>query len=225
MNLEREIENCEYNLKQIKHFNPDPFYVNHFLKNYIQCVVSFYQGILEEVDKNFGLFSSEPYTTENFEDRCKEKNDQIALEFLLWFKENYEKEHDNPYPNFINELINLIKGNYDCPKISIKMLAEDRYTGDFVQAIKVRLKNEKLISNEELKIEIKKHLAIFLEIINKKRKNCNEPKVAESQVIASTFLEMEGFEEMEIPYACQVYIPVMKRILGESRKKVRSLTN
>ena len=49
--------------------------------------------------------------------------------------------------------------------------------------------------------------------------------MAESQVIASTFLEMEGFEEMEIPYACQVYIPVMKRILGESRKKVRSLTN
>ena len=30
MNIEGKIKDCEYNLKQIIYFNPDPFYVNYF---------------------------------------------------------------------------------------------------------------------------------------------------------------------------------------------------
>ena len=31
MNIEEKIEECEYVLKQIKQFDPDPYYVNYFL--------------------------------------------------------------------------------------------------------------------------------------------------------------------------------------------------
>ena len=30
MNIEKTIENCEIYLKQIKQYEPDPFYVNYF---------------------------------------------------------------------------------------------------------------------------------------------------------------------------------------------------
>ena len=30
MNIEEIIEKCEISLKQIKQYDPDPFYVNHF---------------------------------------------------------------------------------------------------------------------------------------------------------------------------------------------------
>ena len=35
MNIEEEIKNCEICLKQIKQYDPDPFYVDHFLNKYI----------------------------------------------------------------------------------------------------------------------------------------------------------------------------------------------
>jgi len=55
MNIEGKIRDCEYNLKQINHFNPDPFYVNHFFKAYLQSVIDVYDEILEEADRDFGL--------------------------------------------------------------------------------------------------------------------------------------------------------------------------
>ncbi|MCJ8345691.1 cadherin repeat domain-containing protein, partial [bacterium] len=53
-----------------------------------------------------------------------------------------------------------------------------RYKGDIYQQIKVNLNHGKLRSKEELKIEIKRQTPIFLEIINHKRTENNEPKVA-----------------------------------------------
>jgi hypothetical protein len=222
MNVERKINDCEYNLEQIKHFNPDPFYVKHFLIDFIQGIIDFYDGILDEANKDFGLFMSGRCTVENFESRCKEKNDEIALKFLSWFKENYQNEHNSSYPKFINNLITLINENDHFPKIFIKMLVDQRYNDDYLQEIKVRLKNGKLKSKEELQIEIERNIPIFLKIINKKRKNSNEPKVLENQVIASTFIEISNLGEFEIPYSCEIYIPVMKRILVESRKKIKN---
>ena len=35
MNIEAKIKNCEDNLEQIKKYDPDPFYVNHFFNEYI----------------------------------------------------------------------------------------------------------------------------------------------------------------------------------------------
>ncbi|MCH7560629.1 MAG: hypothetical protein IIC67_04550, partial [Thaumarchaeota archaeon] len=89
---------------------------------------------------------------------------------------------------------------------------------------KVNLSHEKLRSKEELKIEIKRQLPIFLEIINHKRSKNNEPKVREKQVIASAFLDIEECKDIEITYAAEIYIQVMKRLVEESRKKIKELT-
>ncbi|MBI5860477.1 MAG: hypothetical protein HZB73_07400, partial [Nitrosarchaeum sp.] len=86
------------------------------------------------------------------------------------------------------------------------------------------LKDEKLRSKEELQIEIKRQIPVFLELINYKRSNNKEPKINEKQVIISTFLNIEGNEDIEITYASEIYISVMKRFLVEAREKIRELT-
>jgi hypothetical protein len=225
MNIEGKIKNCEYNLKQISHFNPDPHYVNYFLEGYIQSVISVYDGIFEEANQDFGLFISGKCTKEEFEKKSVEKGDNLALKFLSWFKENYENEHSNSYPNFIKEVIYFFKEHNHLPKITIKIQADQRYKDDVFQLIRVGLANGKIRSKEELKIEIKRQMPVFLEVINQKRKIKNEPKVSENQIIASTFLEMKDFQDMEIPYACEIYLPVLKRFLDETRNEIKRLTS
>ncbi len=65
---------------------------------------------------------------------------------------------------------------------------------------------------------------LFLEIINYKRINNNEPEISEKQVTVSTFLDIEGNGEVEIVYASKIYISVMKRFLIDARKKIKELT-
>jgi len=224
MNVEGKIIDCEYNLKQINHFNPDPFYVNHFFKAYLQSVIDVYDEILEDANRDFGLFISGKCTKEKFERKAIKKNDQQALRFLSWFNENYENEHNSSYPNFIKKIIYFFKESNHLPKITIKIRANPRYKDDNFQTIQVELSKGKIRSKEELQIEIKRQTPIFLEIINQKRKNKNEPKVAENQIIASAFLEMKNHEDIEISHACEIYLPVMKRLLDESRNEIKELT-
>jgi len=66
MNIEGKIIDCDYNLKQINHFNPDPHYVNYFLEAYIQSVIDVYDGIFDEANRDFGLFISGKCTKEKF---------------------------------------------------------------------------------------------------------------------------------------------------------------
>jgi len=224
MNVEEKIIDCEYNLKQINYYNPDPYYVNYFLEAYIQSVIDVYDGICEEANRDFGLFISGKCTIERFEKKAIEKNDQLALKFLSWFNENYENQHNSSYPNFIKEVIYFIKQYRHLPKINIKIMANQRYKDDVFQLIQVELTNGKIRSKEELKIEIKRQTPVFLEIINQKRKNKNEPKVHEKQVIATTFLEMENYEDIEISQACETYLPVLKRFLDGSQNEIKVLT-
>jgi hypothetical protein len=121
-------------------------------------------------------------------------------------------------------VISYFKENNSIPKITIKLLSEQRYENDPIQEVKVGLKGDKLRSKEDLGVQIKRQIPLFLELINKKRKDSNEPKVYESQVIVSTFLDLENYEDMEISYACEIYLPVLNRILGESVLKIRQLT-
>ena len=58
------------------------------------------------------------------------------------------------------------------------------------------LNYEKIRSKEELEIEIRRQLPVFLEIINHKRRDKNEPKIEENQVIASTFVDIGNKEDM-----------------------------
>ena len=224
MGVEEKLSDCEYNLKQLNHFNPDPYYVNYFLKEYLQSINEFYDEIFEEATRDFGLFVSGKCTKEKFYNKASKKNDKSALSFLSWFEENFEKEHQGSYPDFIRIINYFYKENKIIPKIFQKLSTVDSYKDDFSYPIKVRLSGRKLISKEELQVEIKRQLPVFLEIINQKRKNHNQPIVVENQVMVSSFLEINS-HHVNILEVCEVYIPVMKRILDESRKEIRKLTS
>lgn len=224
MGIEKTIKNCEIYLKQIKQYEPEPYYVNHFFNEYINSVNDTFNGIFEEGNRDFGLFISDKISQKNFDEKAVMKNDQNAVKFSEWYSIQYNQEHENLYPNFIKKICELKNKFEKLPKIKIMIRASDRYKDDIYQQIKVNLSHEKLRSKEELDIEIKRQLPIFLEIINHKRDKNNEPKVGENQVIASTFLDLEECENIEIAYAAEIYIPVMKRLIEESRKKIKELT-
>ena len=224
MNIEKTIKNCEIYLKQIKQYDPDPYYVNYFFNEYINSVNDIFNGIFEEGNRDFGLFISEKISQKKFDEKAKMKNDQNAMKFSEWYSIKYNQEHENPYPNFIKKICQFKNKSGKLPTIKIMIRASDRYKDDPCQQIKVNLSHEKLRSKEELGIEIKRQLPIFLEIINHKRSKNNEPKVRENQVIASAFLDIKEHKDIEIVYAGKIYIQVMKRLVEESRKKIKELT-
>lgn len=225
MNIEEKIEECESILKQIKQFDPDPYYVNYFFNSYLFSVNKVYVGIFEEANRDFGLFIPGQYNRETFLEKAKEKNDQKAMHFASWFDKKYDEEHKNPYPNFIKKSCKFQNDHRKLPKIKIMIRAKERYVGDPNQEIISNLRDEKLRSKEELQIEIKRQIPIFLEVINYKRSNNKEPKINKKQVTVSTFLDIEENDEnIEITYASEIYISVMKRFLVEARKKIRELT-
>ncbi len=223
MDIERTIKNCKASLKQIKQYDPDPYYVRHFFNEYINYVNETFNGIFEEGNRDFGLFVSERISQKNFEEKAKIKNDQIAIKFSEWYSVRYNQEHESPYPNFIKKICQFRNQFERLPKIKIMIRATDRYKDDICQQIKVSLSHEKLRSKEELEIEIKRQSPLFFRVINYKRDKNNEPKVRENQIIASAFANMDGMD-IEIAYAAEIYIQVMRRIVGESRKKIKELT-
>lgn len=224
MNIEEKIKNCEIYLKQIKKYDPDPFYVNHFFNEYVDSVNNTYEDIFNEANRDFGLFIVGKTSQKKFSDKAKMKNDKNAIKFSEWFSQKFNQEHENPYPNFIKKICEFKNKSQKIPEIKIMIRASDRYKDDINQQIKVNLSNGKLRMKEELDIEIKRQLPIFLEIINHKRNEKNEPKVGQNQIVASTFLDIEDHIDIEIAYASEIYIPVMKRLVDESRKKIKELT-
>ena len=223
MDIERAIKNCEASLRQIKQYNPDPYYVRHFFNEYINSVNDTFDGIFEEGDRDFGLFISERISQENFDKKAKIKNDQSAIEFSEWYSIRHNQKHKSPYPNFIKEICQFRDRFERLPEIKIMIRAAERYKDDICQQIKVGLSHEKLRSREELEIEVKRQLPIFFKVINHKRDKNNEPKIGEGQIIASAFVNM-GDTDIEIAHAAEIYIPVMRRLVGESRKKIKELT-
>jgi len=224
MNIEEAIEKCEISLKQIKQYDPDPFYVNYFFNQFIDSINDIISRIFEEANRDFGLFLTEQISEKNFYQKAKLKNDKNAIKFSEWFSSKYVEEHKNPYPNFMNKICDFKNKFKKLPEIKIMIRASERYKDDINQQIKVNLSQEKLRSKDELGIEIKRQLPIFLEIINHKRQEKNEPGVEENQIVASTFLDIENHENIEIAYAAQIYIPVLKRLVDESRGKIRELS-
>ena len=97
--------------------------------------------------------------------------------------------------------------------------ASDRYKDDINQQIQVELRNKKLA------IEIRKQIPVFLELINHKRDIKNEPKVKDDQIVASAFLDIGEYKNVEIVYATELYLKVLKRLVEESRNKIKELTS
>ena len=224
MNIEKSIENCEIYLKQIKQYDPDPYYVNYFFNKYLNSINAIFNGIFEEGSRDFGLFIAEPISKKKFDEKAKMKNDQNAIKFSEWYLIKYNQEHDNRYPNVIKKICQYKNKFGKIPTIKLMIRASDRYKDDIYQQIKVNLSKEKLRSKKELEVEIKRQLPIFLELINHKRKENNEPIVRKNHVIASTFVDIEEHKNIEIAYASEIYIPVIKRLVEESRKKIKELT-
>jgi hypothetical protein len=194
------------------------------LREYFKSIIEVYDGIFEEANRDFGLFVSGKCTKEKFKERANVKNENLALEFVSWFDSNYNNEHEAAYPKFIKDMISYFKKNNSIPKLTIKLLSEQRYENDPIQEIKIELKENKFRSKNDLRVQIKRQIPLFLELINKKRKDSDEPKVYESQVIVSAFMELENYEGVEISYACKIYLPVLNRISEESVLKIRQLT-
>lgn len=224
MNIEEAVKNCKIYLKQIKQYDPDPFYVNHFFNQYIDSINNITNGIFEEANRDFGLFIEDTISQKKFYDKAKLKNDQNAIKFSEWFTVYYSQEHENQIPNFIKKICEYKNKFQKIPEIKIMLRALDRYKDDIYQEIQVGLTDKKIRSKEELEVEIKRQIPVFLEVINHKRKQKNEPKVTEKQVIASAFLNIENNHEVEIGYTAEIYIPVIIRLIDESRKKINELT-
>ena len=225
MNIEEAIKNCEIYLKQIKQYDPDPYYVNYFFNEYVTSINNIINGIFEEANRNFGLFILQNISEEKFSEKANMKSDKNAIKFSEWYSVKYIEEHKNPYPNFMKKICQFRNKFGKLPEIKIMIRASDRYKDDINQQIKVNLSHGKLRSKEELDIEIKRQLPIFLEIINHKRDKKNEPKVSENQIIASAFLDIEDHKDIEIVYASEIYMPVIKRLVEESREKIKELTS
>ena len=225
MNIEEEIKKCEIYSKQIKQYDPDPFYVNYFFNKYINSINNIINGIFEEANIDFGLFIKEKISQKEFHEKANIKKDVNALKFSEWFSIKYKKEHENPYPNSMNKICQFKNENESLPEIKIMIRATERYKNDFNQEIKIDLRNGKIISKEQLDIEIKRQTPIFLEIINVKRNEKNEPKVTNKQIISSAFVNLEKDDDVEIMYLCQIYTPVIRRLIDESREKMKELTS
>jgi hypothetical protein len=153
------------------------------------------------------------------------KKDTNALKFLEWFSIKYKKEHENQYPNFMNQICQFKNKNESLPEIKIKIRAMNRYKNDFNQEIKIDLKNGKIMSKDQVDIEIKRQTEVFLKVINAKRKEREEPKVSEREITASAYVNLEKEQNIEIMYLCQIYTPVIRRLIDESRNKIKELTN
>ncbi len=225
MNIEEEIKNCGIYSKQIKQYDPDPFYVDYFFNKYINSINNIINGIFEEANIDFGLFIKEKISQKEFHEIANMKKDVNALKFSEWFSIKYKKEHENPYPNSMNKICQFKNENESLPKIKIMIRAKERYKNDFNQEIKIDLRNGKIISKEQLDIEIKRQTPIFLETINAKRKEKDEPKVTNKKIISSAFVNLEKDKDVEIMYLCQIYTPVIKRLIDESRDKIKELTS
>ena len=225
MNVEEEIKKCEIYLKQIKQYDPDPFYVNYFFNKYINSINNIIYGIFEEANMDFGLFVTEKITQRKFNEKANIKKDTNALKFSEWFSIKYKKEHENPYPNFMNEICQFKNKNETLPEIKIRIRATERYKNDFNQEIKIGLKNRKIISKDQLDIEIKRQTQMFLKIINIKRNEKEEPKVTKEKITSSAFVNLEKDQNIEIMYLCQIYMPVIRRLIDETRDKIKELTN
>ena len=217
------IKNCEIHLNKIKQYDPDPYYVNYFFRKYINSIINTYKEILEKADKDFGLFISESVSSKNFYEKAKNKNDQNALKFIEWYSKKYLEEHEKPYPKIIGKLMqNYV--NSKSFRIKIMIRAEDRYKEDINLEISPGLNQGKLRSKEELKIQIRRQIPIFLQRINHKRIQNYEPIVKEDQTRVSTFVEIDGYSDIEIAYVAEIYIQVMKRLVEESERKIKELT-
>ena len=75
-NIEQEFENCRSTIKQMKQYEPDPYYISYFLKIYSNSINKIFSGIFEEAISDFGLYISEKINQQTFEKQNQTKKDE-----------------------------------------------------------------------------------------------------------------------------------------------------
>ena len=205
----------------MKQYEPDPYYISYFLKIYSNSINKIFSGIFEEAISDFGLYISEKINQQTFEKQNQTKKDEKFQQFLDWYKLQQQKIEQKSSSKFIKE---ITKQNQTKKIIKIKIMirAKQRFLDDIFQEIKINLKNGKLTSKEELRLEILKQTPQFLESINVKRKKNREPRVKQNQVVASTFIEINE-RDFEIVYLAENYFKTITKIIEDSRNKIKEL--
>ena len=147
MNVEEEIKKCDYvGIENLLYIFLKAFYVNYFFNKYINSINNIIYGIFEEANMDFGLFVTEKITQRKFNEKANIKKDTNALKFSEWFSIKYKKEHENPYPNFMNEICQFKNKNETLPEIKIRIRAKRKTQSILSKQIKIGLKNGKIIS-------------------------------------------------------------------------------
>ena len=205
----------------MKQYEPDPYYISYFLKIYSNSINKIFSGIFEEAISDFGLYISEKINQQTFEKQNQTKKDEKFQQFLDWYNLQQQKIEQKSSSKFIKE---ITKQNQTKKIIKIKIMirAKQRFLDDIFQEIKINLKNGKLTSKEELRLEILKQTPQFLESINVKRKKNREPRVKQNQVVASTFIEINE-RDFEIVFLAENYFKTITKIIEDSRNKIKEL--
>ena len=219
--IEQEFENCRITIKQMKQYEPEPYYIIYFLKIYANLVEKIFSGIFEEAARDFGLYISEKINQQTFERNVQTKKDEKSKRFLDWYILEHQKIDQKSSSKLIKEIIEKIQSKRIL-KIKIMLRAKQRFLDDIFQEINVTLKNGKFRSKDELQLEIYKQTPKFLESINIKRKNNREPTVKENQIVTSTFIEIDE-RDFEIVYFAEIYLKTIIKIVKDSRKKIEEL--
>jgi hypothetical protein len=192
MDIEEYIKECRDIVQQIENYDPDPYYVKYYFKNFLDLINKIINNIFKEADIRFGTFIDK-YDKETFEQKARKKNDKNAIKFVEWFEKKYENSHESPYPHFIKK----IREDYRCGKeleLKIMLRAKERYENDVPYVMPMRLSNKKIPSRGELLVEIQKHTSIFLDLMNSKRRNNDEPQIGPKDVIASSYEAYDGID-------------------------------
>ena len=205
----------------MKQYEPDPYYINYFLNTYINSINKIFSGIFEGAASDFGLFISGKINQQAFEEKNQIKKDKVINQFLDWYKFQHINTEGKLSSKFFKEITQLYQTK-KALKIKIMIRAKQRLLDDIFQEIEIILKNGKLISKEELRLEILKQSTFFLESINAKRKENREPLVKKNQIIPNTFVEIDE-RDFEIIYCSENYLKTATKIVQDSRKKIKEL--
>ncbi|WP_420546214.1 hypothetical protein [Nitrosopumilus sp.] len=222
MEVEREIENCQVCLDKLKQYDPDPYYVSFFFNQYTNAIENITNGIIEEADRDFGLFVQGKISYETFQKKAKYKNDLNAIKFAEWFFEKYEEEHTNLYPSIMRKILNFKETFQKIPRIKLMIKPRERYDGDINHEIKI---NQKPNKRENLMVYIDKQIPLFLEIINCKRNQNKQSKLKKNHTYASACIDIEEHKDIDVFYMAEIYLFTIQRFVNETRMKIKKLTS
>lgn len=246
MNSDEAIKECAACAMQIRRYDPDPHYTGYYFGRYLVAAGAAVDGIFAEADADFGLFAGGRITQEAFAASLKH-GDTGAAEFLEWYENKHSEWHSGLYPRMMNSVRKTVNSGRGI-RIEIMIRAADRYKDDPVYHIGMNMTIDgRLRSKPELDVAVRRHAPIFAEVVNHKRRLRNEPLADVRRVAASAFAvvaDADAHEQaassitataapagtlaphqmvMELAYSTKVYTQLLRRIVEESRLKMRSI--